>query len=160
VADIVGSEQRNSKTEMEPSNMKIRMTQKKILVARDTGSHKKTIAKFTLITADLDVPVRVRWFVRRSSMSVPDPTVYCNVWIHAERFDISGRGRYGGGGINMNAAAFQGALDSCGVELYGDDDCRSYVDDGGDSAVDSACEAIAKSMGYLKFKIVREDFQL
>jgi hypothetical protein len=47
-------------------------------------------------------------------------TVYASIWIHAGEVCCSGRGCAGGYGYHKESAAFAAAIESAGIELYGD----------------------------------------
>ena len=108
--------------------------------------------------------VAVRWYMARGASA---SVVYCSVWVHAADCYISGSGKAGGWGYHKESAAFEEALTSAGVELYADRYGDQYGQEGrpksyrchvggcGQGSVDLACEALARALGYRKFKLVR-----
>lgn len=108
--------------------------------------------------------VTVRWYMARSASA---SVMYCSVWVHSEECYISGSGKAGGYGYHKESAAFEEALTSAGVELYanryGDQygeegrpkSYRCYIGGCGDRAVELACEALARALGYRKYELVR-----
>lgn len=101
-------------------------------------------------------------------------TVYASLWVHAGALSTSGKGSAGGYGYHKESAAFQDAITSAGIELYGDVygvsrwchetkrekspaeirkeerasfKKRAYIGGVGDSAIRKAFEAIARAAG-------------
>lgn len=104
----------------------------------------------------VETPVTVRWYMGRSSNA---SVVYCSIWVHGglspKPFNTSGHGSAGGYGYHKESAALQDALDSAGIELYGDvynrepkSKKQAYIGGVGDSAIDVALVAITKALGY------------
>lgn len=84
-------------------------------------------------------------------------TVYASLWVHGLEVETSGNGSAGGYGYHKESAAFQAAINSAGIELYGspyqsriekpDYKKRAFIDGVGESAMRSAFEAIARAAG-------------
>lgn len=102
-------------------------------------------------------------------------TVYASLWVHAGEFSTSGKGSAGGYGYHKESAAFEDAIRSAGVELYGSpyyeperynfnekrlytekeraamtreaNKKRAHIGGVGDSAMRAAFEAIARAAG-------------
>jgi hypothetical protein len=122
------------------------------------------------INGELREIVTARAYVGRSRNS---STVYASIWVHGT-VSTSGKGSAGGGGYHKESAAFQDAISSAGIELYGSayssntwnyDEKRSYtptemakaaratakkranIGGVGESAMRTAFEAIARASG-------------
>jgi hypothetical protein len=101
-------------------------------------------------------------------------TVYASIWVHTGTVHTSGRGSAGGYGYHKESTAFQDAISSAGIELYGTvgavsswnyDEKRAYtpaelskmkreitkkrmrIGGVGESAMRDAFEAIARAAG-------------
>lgn len=126
--------------------------------AKNMGNNRETIDTKNVVVmhkGELKTPISARWYMGRSSNA---SVVYCNLWVHGENFYVSGSGSAGGYGYHKVSAAFDDALSSAGIELYGtshsrfgeieDLSKRCYVGGVGDSAVDTALKAITQALGY------------
>lgn len=144
--------------------MKAEFTNNNVQNGKNLSGDKETIATLTVVAyknGEFFEPVRVSWYMGRSNNA---SMVYCSIWCHSRHRDISvaGIGSAGGYGYHKPSAAFQEALDSAGIKLSGDQYGRekhnkpSRVDGCGDSAVDRACMAIVKALGFKKFYVVRD----
>ncbi len=139
--------------------MKAKFTEERSNAVNLYGS-KEVVNEKTVAVASkgkVETPVTVRWYMGRSSSA---SVVYCSIWVHGglspKPFNTSGRGQAGGGGYHKESAAMQDALDSAGIELYGDvygrefkpKNSPTYIGGVGDSAIDAALVAITKALGY------------
>ena len=126
--------------------------------AKNFGREKETVEdkNVTVIhKGELKNPISIRWYMGRSNKA---SVVYCSIWIHGENFYTSGHGSAGGGGYCKTSAAACDAISSAGIELYGSSHLghgqtedltkRCYIGGVGDSAVNTALEAIVRAMGY------------
>jgi hypothetical protein len=82
--------------------------------------------------------ISARWYMGRSASA---SIVYCTVWVNGGLW-VSGSGSAGGGGYCKQSAAFAHAVENAGIELTED------VAGRGSSAVESACKAIARELGF------------
>lgn len=103
--------------------------------------------------------ITARFYMGRSNRA---SVVYCCVWVSGKDFYTSGKGNAGGYGYHKLSQALQEALDSAGVELYGNaygkDDRKSlkkrcHIGGVGETAMSAAFHAIAKALGYNKIHI-------
>lgn len=70
----------------------------------------------------------------------PGQTAYCALWIHGASVHGRGQGKAGGGGYHKLSAALADAINDSGVVL------SQSISGVGDSAMEEACEAIAKAL--------------
>lgn len=82
--------------------------------------------------------IAARWYTGRSAGA---SVVYCTVWINGGLW-VSGSGKAGGGGYCKYSAAFEDALRDASVSL------SEEVAGVGNSAVEKACKAIARELGF------------
>lgn len=83
-------------------------------------------------------------------------TCYASVWIYGNRGAVRsygrGQGKAGGYGYHKPSAALADAISDAGITLHGDvygrekTNARAYISGVGDSAMESACEAIARAV--------------
>jgi hypothetical protein len=124
------------------------------------------------INGEMREIVTARAYMGRSRTA---STVYASIWVHAGELSASGKGSAGGYGYHKESAAFQDAIRSAGIELYGspygepdrynydekrpytakemqaqkrkDNKKRCYIGGCGDSSMRLAFEAIARAAG-------------
>lgn len=126
--------------------------------ARNYGGEKETVNTMQVIArnnrGELASIVEARFYMGRSRSA---SNVYCSLWVHHGDICTSGKGTAGGYGYHKESAALQGAINSAGIELYGD--CykrdgedqdlekRAYIGGVGSEAMRSALLAIARAAG-------------
>jgi hypothetical protein len=135
--------------------MKAKLTKKNVENGLNLAKEKEIIETLNVVVIhknDIKAPITVKWYMGRSNSA---SVVYCSIWVTDKGTYISGHGSAGEYEYNKVSVAFQAALDSCGIELYGDvygrdekKKSRACVDGLGDSTVASACEAITRALGY------------
>lgn len=150
--------------------------------ARNMGQEKETIQTLNLIgikKGEFKELATVRFYMGRSASA---SVVYCSLWVNGKdkkghEIYVSGRGNAGGYGYHKSSAAMQEALDSAGIELYGnayvpgrekekryglqtkkvDFKKRAHINGVGDTAIEDAIMAIGEALGYTRksLKILR-----
>lgn len=123
---------------------------------KNYSGSKEIVAAYSLIAKrgrELYEAVTVRVYMGRSSGA---STVYATVWIRGNKnaLFISGSGSAGGQGYCKESTAIAEALDSAGIELYGDpygrvqSKKRMYFGGTGLSRLHDILDAIAKKQGF------------
>ena len=125
--------------------------------ARNYADSKELVGAYTVvgkINGEMRQIVTARAYMGKSRNA---SVVYASLWVNAGELSTSGRGEAGGYGYHKESAAFQHAITSAGIELFGspytrpsekpDYTKRAFIDGVGDSAMQSAFEAIARAAG-------------
>ena len=95
--------------------------------------------------------VNIRSYMGRSNMA---SVVYSSIWVNGKNFWTSGAGSAGGCGYHKESAAIDEAIQSAGIELFGNlfesgnTKKRTYIHGVGETAIIKAIEAIVKACGY------------
>lgn len=141
---------------------------------RNYSSEKELVGAYTVlgkINGEMREIVTARAYMGRSRSA---STVYASIWVHVGECP-SGHGSAGGYGYHKESAAFQDAISSAGIELYGSvygepdrwnyaekreysekeraamkraaDKKRACISGVGESAMRAAFEAIARAAG-------------
>jgi hypothetical protein len=148
--------------------MKAKIT-KRVSNAINMAGKREVVGAYSVVACRKGQPVEAvvaRAYMGRSRNA---STVYASIWCHpADNSEwTSGSGSAGGYGYHKESAAFQEAIDSAGIELYGDvyaglnrepEDMkkRAYIHGVGDSAMREAFFAIARALGYRgKLELIR-----
>jgi len=166
-------------TRLKGIQMKAKIT-KNVSNAYNYSRDKEIVGTWNVVgkvNGELRDVVTARCYMGRSSSA---SVVYASVWVHVGNNCTSGKGSAGGGGYHKQSAAIGDAIDSAGIELYGDVYAsggvrkeynyttkqvdiikenlkkRAYIGGVGDTAIDAALLAIAKAAGVRgKLLIVR-----
>lgn len=144
--------------------MQAKITKTDVSNGRNWSGEKEEVSHHTVVAysnGEFINVVNARCFMGRSHSA---STVYASIWVNApkKKAYVAGSGSAGGYGYHKESAAIGQAIDSAGIELYGDvygrDDTkknkRASIDGCGDSAIRDALSAIARAAGYRKFTIV------
>lgn len=130
--------------------------------ARNRANEKETIGGFKLICRKTEAEiVDVRFYMGRGSSA---STVYCSIWVTLaaskkpadwEYWTVSGSGQAGGYGYDKRSSALEDAIESAGIQLFGDAYARQEKPDfkkrariGGAGVVEPALCAIAYAAGF------------
>ena len=148
---------------------------KQVTNARNYSGEKELVSKYVVlgnVNGELREIVDARAYMGRSRNS---STVYASIWVNGNGIYTSGKGSAGGYGYHKESAAFQDAISSACIELYGDvygrsntwnyaenrentkaeilkieranSKKRAHIGGVGESAIKSALLAIAKAAG-------------
>ena len=123
---------------------------------RNYGDTKEKISQWLVIDKKTErTIIDCRVYMGRSSNS---SQVYASVWISGNNYYVAGTGNAGGYGYHKASAAIASALESAGINLFGNiyhragekPDFKRYADigGGGESACRMAFNAIAYALGY------------
>ena len=89
--------------------------------ANNYARKKETVETLSLI-ASVDGELRevcdARFYMSRSADGASP--VYCSIWVFGKNVSVSGSGRASGYGYHKLSAALADALNSAGIELFGD----------------------------------------
>lgn len=143
--------------------------------AKNYGNEKEKISQYLILDKKTErVVVDCRVYMGRSASA---STVYASTWVnlqkdkkpaHWEYAGTSGTGTASGYGYHKESAAIDHALDSAGVQLFGEVYCRAlpkdpkeatkykreimkkraYIDGVGESAIKKALLAVAHAAGF------------
>lgn len=134
---------------------------KQVSNACNYTNEKETVSKYVVLDRAGKEFVDCRGYMSRSRQA---STVYASIWVHGAEVYTSGAGKAGGYGYHKGSAAIQSAIDSAGIELYGDvyegytgdmtpaekralSKRRARISGVGESAIRAALLAIAKAAG-------------
>lgn len=123
--------------------------------ARNYYGEKELVGHYSVVANSPNGPIEIvtarAWMGRSRNAS----TVYASIWVKSKSGDwTSGTGKAGGYGYHKESAAFQEAIDSAGIELFGDvygrEKTNKHADISGvgTSAMHDAFLAIARAAGY------------
>jgi hypothetical protein len=107
--------------------MKAKLTKIELSNGRNLGRDKELVSAYSVIgriNGELREVVCARAYMGRSARS---SVVYASIWVHAPIICISGHGSAGGYGYHKESTAFAEAIESAGIELWGD----QYADESG-----------------------------
>lgn len=128
---------------------------------KNLSGDKELISSYSVVAiykGELYEAITVSCYIGRSS---PSSLVHASIWVRpadASKKWCSGYGTATGYGYHKESAAIGDAIDSAGIELYGDiygrvetaakAKQRAYINGVGDIAVREALKAIARAAGY------------
>lgn len=104
--------------------------------ARNTDSYRKDLIFREIAAID---PATGRAVVT-ARIYFPNATAYCALWVNAPNAHGRGLGKAGGGGYHKPSAALADAIRDAGITL------TQAISGVGDSAMEAACEAIARAV--------------
>ena len=121
--------------------------------AKNLSGEKETINRIILIDKKTERHcVDVRFYMSGSRNA---STVYCSIWVYTKDGKThAGHGKAGGYGYHKGSAALADAIESAGIELWGDQYNRTKsknkacIAGCGETAMRDAFNAIAYAAGY------------
>ena len=130
--------------------------------ARNRANEKETVGGFKLVCRKTEAEiVDVRFYMGRGSSA---STVYCSIWVTLaaskkpadwEYLTVSGSGQAGGYGYDKRSSALEDAIESAGIQLFGDCYGRAEKPDfkkrariGGTGVMREPLQAIAYAAGF------------
>lgn len=122
--------------------------------ARNMAGEKEQVNRIVLIDKKSEKQVVDARFYMASGRNAP--TVYCSIWVYTkDGKGFTGHGKAGGYGYHKESAALADAIESAGIELWGDQynrtkspKQRAHISGCGETAMHDACNAIAYTAGY------------
>lgn len=131
---------------------------------KNLSGDKEQVGNYKIVAlykGQFKTPITVTCWMGRSSQA---SVVYASIWVQTSKGAwCAGHGSAGGYGYHKESAAIQDAIDSAGIELFGDvyggdnkerAKKQAYIGGVGDTAIKYALEAIARAAGYRKFTVV------
>lgn len=118
---------------------------KQVSNAKNYSGDKETVSTYVVLArrnGEMREVVRARAYMGRSSRS---SVVYASIWVSYDNVYTSGTGTAGGGGFHKESAAFQDAISSAGIELYG----SPYTSNYSDAETRAAARKVAKQRAYI-----------
>lgn len=122
--------------------------------AKNMGGEKEQVNRIVLIDKKTEAHCVDARFYMSSGRNAS--TVYCSIWVHTvDGKTHTGHGKAGGYGYHKESAALSDAIESAGIELWGDQyNCtkspkkKAYISGCGETAMRDACNAIAYAAGF------------
>lgn len=143
--------------------MKAKFAKLEVFNGKNYGYEKELVGAYTVlgkINGEMKEIITARSYMGRSRNA---SVVYASIWVNSGLNHCAGHGSAGGHGYHKESAAFQDAIHSAGIELYGTPYAsarydspaearkaakrRAYIGGCGDDSMRAAFEAIARAAG-------------